>query len=385
MFDFPTLPSLSLYIHFPWCVQKCPYCDFNSHAISAGVPEQDYVNALLKDLEQDLPLVWGRKIQSIFMGGGTPSVFSASSIETLLSGIRARIALRSDIEITLEANPGTAEQNKFAAYRDLGINRLSIGIQSFDELKLKRLGRIHDAKEAVLAIESAHRAGFDNINLDLMYGLPNQTCDEAMDDISRAIQLEPNHISWYQLTLEPNTRFYHDPPQLPIEEQMWQMQQAGQAELASGGYRQYEVSAYARTGRQCNHNLNYWKFGDYLGIGAGAHGKISMASDNSIRRLAKYRSPKTYLQSAGSGDCISSSKCLTPEDAVLEFMMNAFRLNQGFSPEEFREHTGLDISVCDNALNEAMDKNLIEVNKEQIKPSKQGRLYLNNLLELFMV
>lgn len=384
MFEFSSLPALSLYIHFPWCVQKCPYCDFNSHAVQGEVPEQDYVQALLRDLEQDLPLVWGRKVTTIFMGGGTPSLFSPQALRQLISGLRARLSLHSDVEISMEANPGTVEQEQFAAFRDLGVNRLSLGIQSFSDAQLRQLGRIHNAAEAVRAIRVAKQAGFDNFNLDLMFGLPGQSLDQALADLRTAVELEPMHLSWYQLTLEPNTSFYHNPPDLPDDDLLWQMQQRGQAFLADNGYEQYEISAYAREQKFCRHNLNYWSFGDYLGIGAGAHGKISLASDKSIRRISKKRSPREYLASANTGEFSSSVNFLSKEDVVLEYMMNAFRLRQGFTKAGFETNTGLSIESCMEQLVKAQDKGLLLMDETNVVPSKQGQRYLNDLLQLFM-
>ncbi|MDH5327440.1 MAG: radical SAM family heme chaperone HemW [Gammaproteobacteria bacterium] len=383
MFQFSTLPPLSLYIHFPWCVQKCPYCDFNSHALGDGVPEQAYVEALLRDLDQDLPLVWGRKVNSIFMGGGTPSLFSAQALEALLSGIRARVALHSNLEVTLEANPGTVEQERFSAYRAIGINRLSIGVQSLSDTHLQSLGRIHNSAEARRAVEAAGRAGFENLNLDLMYGLPQQSVQQALQDLQYAIDLAPTHLSWYQLTLEPNTRFYHDPPSLPGDDVLWQMQESGVALLQHNNFEQYEVSAYAREGKLCRHNLNYWTFGDYLGIGAGAHAKISMGAAQSIKRLSKSRAPKQYMDNAGTPECVTQRQ-LASEDVVLEFMMNALRLRQGFSIETFTAHTGLDFSLCEAVLSQAQSRGLIETKEQHIRTTETGQRFLNDLLQMFM-
>ena len=300
-----TLPPLALYVHIPWCVKKCPYCDFNSHAAGPNLPEQDYVAALLADLEQELPAVHNRPLSSIFIGGGTPSLFSASAIGQLLEGVAQRISFAPEIEITLEANPGTFEQDKFTAYRALGINRLSIGIQSFQDDKLKALGRIHGAEEALRAAEMARKAGFDNYNLDLMHGLPGQSLSDALFDLQTAMAQQPTHLSWYQLTIEPNTHYYSAPPQLPEDELLWDIQETGQALLADAGFMQYEVSAYAQPGRQARHNLNYWQFGDFIGIGAGAHGKLS-TPNGLIYRNWKTRLPKDYL---------NKTKPLTPGSA----------------------------------------------------------------------
>ena len=303
---------LALYVHIPWCARKCPYCDFNSHEARGPVPESAYVDALLADLEQDLPRVWGRRIESVFIGGGTPSLFSAEALDRLLAGLRARLPLRPDTEITLEANPGAVEQGKFAEFREIGINRLSIGVQSFNDEQLQRLGRIHDRRVAFAAAEAAHVAGLDNFNLDLMFGLPEQTVEQALADIANAVALQPAHLSYYQLTIEPNTRFYQSPPTLPDDETISLMQERTQAELARQGYRQYEVSAYARETRRCRHNLNYWEFGDYLGIGAGAHGKLTDPAAGRIHRLWKLKQPRDYLAMAGTPAFLALARAGTP-------------------------------------------------------------------------
>lgn len=384
MFQFTVLPPLSLYVHLPWCVRKCPYCDFNSHTVKDELPEMAYVDAVLKDLEQDLPRVWGRRVVSVFIGGGTPSLFSPEAMDRLLSGLRARLAINADAEITLEANPGTAEQEKFREYRALGINRLSIGVQSFHDDALQKLGRIHGRGEAIGAAEMAHAAGFDNFNLDLMFALPNQTPKQAAEDVATAIDLEPTHISYYQLTLEPNTLFHAQPPVLPDNDLAWQMQQAGQQQLGDAGYGQYEVSAYAKSTWQCAHNRNYWQFGDYLGIGAGAHGKITDASQQSITRLAKCRHPQEFMETAGTVQSIQSERVLTRKDVGLEFMMNALRLTEGFETALFSAHTGQQIVLIDSALNKAEELGLIERNVKQICPTKKGRQFLDDLLTLFV-
>jgi oxygen-independent coproporphyrinogen-3 oxidase len=380
---FSSLPPLSLYIHLPWCVRKCPYCDFNSHAAGEALPETAYVDALLRDLEFDLPRVWGRRVQSIFFGGGTPSLFSPQALDRLLSGIRARIPVNAQAEITLEANPGTAEQARFHGYGEAGINRLSIGVQSFDDASLRRLGRIHTAAEALQAIHMAKEAGFANINLDLMFALPGQTSQAAEHDVRQAIALAPSHISYYQLTLEPNTAFYQDPPRVPPEDEAWGIQQQGQGLLAAAGFEQYETSAYARSGKQCGHNLNYWQFGDYLGIGAGAHGKLTDAAQQGVTRLAKRRNPKDYLDMAGEERGIQSERSLGAEDLVLEFMMNALRLNQGFSRELFQQHVGLSLDHVAGPLAQAQAKGLVVQENGRIRATQQGRQFLNDLLGLF--
>lgn len=384
MFHFTTLPPLSLYIHFPWCIEKCPYCDFNSHAVKDVLEEKAYIDALIADLEQELPLIWGRSIISIFMGGGTPSLFSPESIERLLSALRARLNFSPDIEISMEANPGTVEQGRFAEFRAAGVNRLSIGIQSFNDDSLQRLGRIHGRNEAIRAAEQAHSSGFNSFNLDLMYGLPQQSLPEAIEDIKTAIALEPRHISHYQLTIEPNTLFYHQPPQTADDDQLWEMQLACQQQLAKANYQHYEISAYARVGHQCQHNLNYWQFGDYLGIGAGAHGKISDAAQQQITRRSKRRQPRDYLEKAYSEKRVSDEKQLSTKDATFEFMMNTLRLKQGFETGLFTQHTGLVINQISTALQQAEEKGWIEWDTRHIRPTETGQQYLNDLLQLFL-
>ncbi|MEW6647618.1 MAG: radical SAM family heme chaperone HemW [Pseudomonadota bacterium] len=381
MFRFSAPPPLSLYVHVPWCVRKCPYCDFNSHELKGDIPEAAYVDALLGDLEQDLPAVWGRPVSSVFIGGGTPSLLSPEALDRLLSGLRARLKLVPDAEITLEANPGTVEAGRFEEFHAAGINRLSIGVQSFDDDALQRLGRIHGRREALRAAEAAHHAGFDNFNLDLMFGLPAQSLARGIDDIATALALEPTHISYYQLTLEPNTAFHHRPPALPPEEEIEAIQRQGQARLAAAGYAQYEVSAYARAGRQCRHNLNYWHFGDYLGIGAGAHAKITHAPEGRIERLWKKRHPRDYLAAA---DKVDGRATLRRSDAAFEFMMNALRLVEGFDTGLFGQRTGLAISVVTPALQEAERRGLIEWDAKRVRPTGRGRDFLNDLIELFL-
>jgi len=382
MLNFASLPPLSLYVHIPWCVRKCPYCDFNSHEARAKIPEQEYIDALLRDLEQDLPRVWGRIVHTIFIGGGTPSLFSPEAIDRLLSGIRARLPLDQNPEITLEANPGTVELERFKGFRAAGINRLSIGIQSFDEEKLKALGRIHGREEALRAAEAARAAGFDNFNLDLMFGLPGQTVEQALADMRTAMALRPTHLSAYQLTIEPNTLFHARPPTLPDDDITWEMQSLLQTELAAADYRQYEVSAYARPGYECRHNLNYWKFGDYLGIGAGAHAKIT--DRTGITRLWKVKHPNEYLGTAGTPGSIGGEQKLSRHDAAAEFMLNALRLVDGFPSPLFQERAGMPISACEPKLTLAENQGLIEWDMQSIRPTPQGRRFLNNLLELFV-
>lgn len=379
LLSFPAPLPLSLYIHFPWCVRKCPYCDFNSHEVRGAIPEAGFVDALLADLEQELPAVWGRSVESVFIGGGTPSLMSAAGLERLLSGLRALLGLGPACEITLEANPGTVEQGRFAEYRAAGINRLSIGVQSFNGDQLQRLGRIHSPEEARRAAEAAHAAGLENFNLDLMFGLPGQTPAMALADVEQAVALAPAHISYYQLTIEPNTAFAHAPPPLPEEESLWTMQQQGQERLAEAGYVQYEVSAHAREGRRCRHNLNYWRFGDYLGIGPGAHGKLTIPAEGRVVRSWKQRHPQAWLEAAVAG-----RRELTRADLALEFMMNALRLTDGFETALFQAHTGMPISQVEVPLREAERKGLLEWRTQRILPTERGRNYLNELLQLFM-
>ena len=385
MFNFTALPPLSLYVHIPWCVRKCPYCDFNSHRCgTTRLPEKEYLASLFADLEHDLPSVWGRSVQSIFIGGGTPSLFSADAIDELLAGLRMRLQLEPLAEITLEANPGAIEVGKFSEFKAAGINRLSIGCQSFNNNYLEKLGRIHTAQDAIHAAESAHAAGFDNVNLDLMFGLPEQTPDSAIDDIKQAIALSPTHISHYQLTIEPNTLFHHSPPILPEDESNWSMQEQCEEQLENAGYDHYEISAHAKSGKQCQHNLNYWQFADYLGIGAGAHAKISSAAEQNICRRWKHKHPDKYLAAFETQDHISGSSILSRDDATFEFMMNALRLKQGFSKNLFAERTGLPIQQISHALAKAEKLNLITHDITHIKPSEHGWHFLNDLVALFL-
>lgn len=365
-------------------MRKCPYCDFNSHENNAELPEAAYIDALLHDLEQDLPKVWGRTVQSIFIGGGTPSLFSVSAMDRLLSGVRALLPLQPGLEITMEANPGTFEQEKFHGFHALGINRLSIGIQSFNNEHLSKLGRIHNGQEAQKAINMARQAGFDNINLDLMFGLPEQNKEQALSDLNMAQSFKPEHISLYQLTIEPNTLFSHQPPQLPDDDDTWAIQTHCQQALDDAGYKHYEVSAYSKPKQFCQHNLNYWQFGDYLGIGAGAHGKISDAAQQSITRTAKQRHPQRYINNANNASVISETRLLTREDVGIEFMMNALRLTGGFPTAMFMQHTGLAITLVEKALQQAEKKQLITRDFTTIRPTALGQRYLNDLLSLFM-
>ena len=382
MFHFTALPPLSLYVHFPWCVRKCPYCDFNSHALRGELPEEQYVDALLTDLETDLPRVWGRPVRSIFLGGGTPSLFSPEAMERLLAGIRARVVLLPEAEVTLEANPGTVETDRFRGYRAAGVNRLSIGIQSFQPEQLEKLGRIHGRDEALGAAQAARAAGFDNFNLDLMFGLPQQTLDEALADLRTALALNPAHLSVYQLTLEPNTLFHAQPPALPDDDVIAAMQDALQTELADAGFAQYEVSAYAHAGRRCRHNLNYWQFGDYLGIGAGAHAKITHAEG--ITRLWKVKQPRDFLAAAGTPSALGGEQRLGTGDVAFEFMLNALRLTEGVPALLFGERTGLDPACLQKPLTQAVARGLLEPGLDHIRPTPLGRRFLNDLTALFL-
>lgn len=384
VFRFTATPPLSLYIHFPWCVRKCPYCDFNSHAVKEDLPEDAYVDALLVDLEQELPSVWGRTVQTVFMGGGTPSLFSPAALDRLLAGIRARLPLKPDAEITLEANPGTVEQARFEDYRQAGINRLSIGVQSLNPNHLEALGRIHSADEARHAAQAARRAGFENINLDLMFGLPQQTVEQALEDLEALIALQPDHLSWYQLTLEPNTLFHAHPPSLPDDDMRWAMQEQGQTRLAEQGYGQYEVSAFARRGHQCRHNLNYWGFGDYLGIGAGAHGKVTDAARNAITRRWKKRHPKDYLAAASDGSFLDGQRDLEPSEAVFEFALNRLRLKQSFTLAAFEAACGLPATDIRPLITRACDEGLLDFDGKQVKHTDTGWRFLDNLIERFL-
>ena len=400
---FAALPPLALYIHIPWCARKCPYCDFNSHEARGTLPQQDYVAALVADLEQALPLVWGRRVYSVFFGGGTPSLFSPQSIDAILSAVRARLPLASDAEITLEANPGTFEAQKFKAFRAAGVTRLSIGIQSFSARHLKALGRIHDDIAARRAIEIA-RASFDNFNLDLMYGLPQQTADDACADIRAAIAFDPAHLSAYHLTIEPNTYFYRYPPRLPDDDATAAMQTAIEELLAAHGYVHYEVSAFARSGERaagtegkddlrlpppasrlthaCRHNLNYWTFGDYLGIGAGAHSKLSFA--DKIVRQVRCKQPKQYMASAAGGGGIQHEQEVGAREVGFEFMMNALRLTEGFEVNLFAERAGVSLNAVLKGLDEAERRGLISRDHQRIAPTPLGQRFLNDLLQIFL-
>jgi putative oxygen-independent coproporphyrinogen III oxidase len=377
------LPPLSLYIHIPWCVRKCPYCDFNSHQTTGELPEQDYANALLRDLDQEMVFVQGRRLQSIFFGGGTPSLFSGATIKCILDGIRSRLPLLIDAEVSLEANPGTAESEKFHEFVEAGVNRISLGVQSFDNAALEALGRIHDSDQAEMAIELAQGLGLSSFNIDLMHGLPGQSMAAARADLQRATSFRPPHISWYQLTLEPNTVFYSRPPRLPTESVLADIQDQGEELLQSQGYQQYEVSAFSRSGYRCHHNLNYWQFGDYLGIGAGAHSKITDLQNNRVLRFARTRMPGDYLIQA-EGQFQSPQRELTPEDLVSEYMMNALRMPDGFELRNFTARTGLEATVLDRPLRSLLDKQLVLLEDSRIMTTALGRRYLDSVVAEFL-
>lgn len=373
------LPPLSLYIHIPWCVQKCPYCDFNSHALKGDVPHQEYVDHLLADLDADLPLASGRELHSIFIGGGTPSLLSAEAMQALLDGVRARIPLTPDAEITMEANPGTVEADRFSGYQRAGINRISIGVQSFAPQKLTRLGRIHGPDEAKRAAHLAAGLGLRSFNLDLMHGLPDQSLDEALDDLRQAIALNPPHLSWYQLTIEPNTLFSSRPPTLPDDDALWDIYEQGHALLSAAGYQQYETSAYAKPGYQCQHNLNYWRFGDYLGIGCGAHGKLTF-SDGRILRTVKVRHPRGYMQ----GTYLDKQHDVANDDRPFEFFMNRFRLLEAAPRADFTAYTGLEEHIIRPQLDQALAQGYLTETATHWQITEHGKLFLNSLLELFL-
>jgi oxygen-independent coproporphyrinogen-3 oxidase len=377
--------SLGLYIHIPWCIRKCPYCDFNSHEFGAELPEAEYITALLTDLDQDLQHYQEtRAISSIFIGGGTPSLFSAQALEDLLIGIEKRLNFADDIEITLEANPGTFESNKFSAFRAIGINRLSIGVQSFNDAMLKQLGRIHDAGEAIKAVEIAGNAGFNNCNIDLMFGLPQSNIDTSISDLTTAIQLQPSHISFYQLTLEPNTYFHKFPPPLPSDDDIYSVQQNCREILAANGYQQYEISAFSQRQKQCQHNVNYWQFGDYLGIGAGAHGKITRSVPGHIERFWKYKNPQQYLSGLKSGQFTGSSQTILRSELPLEFLMNHLRLKTGFALTTYQAQTGLDLSTLEPVLSECIGLGLLRQTQDTISCTVKGWDFLDLILEKFL-
>jgi len=376
------LPPLSLYVHLPWCLKKCPYCDFNSHEMrQAELPEKRYLDALMADLEASLPLVWGRTVHSVFLGGGTPSLFSPESIDRLLGGLRARLKLAADCEITLEANPGTFEKDRFRAFHDAGVTRLSVGVQSFNDEHLQRIGRVHDRAQAIAALEEAARS-FDTFNLDLMYALPGQTLDQLRQDVDQALAFAPPHLSIYHLTIEPNTYFAKHPPRLPEDDTAYAMLDLITERTGLAGLQRYEVSAYARPGHHCRHNLNYWQFGDYLGIGAGAHGKLSFA--HRIVRQVRTREPRLYMERALAGDAIAQEEEVKRADLPFEYMLNALRLRQGFALSEFGERTGLAITAIARQLDEAERHGWITRDLQRVQPTERGFDFLSDLQSLFL-
>lgn len=376
------LPPLSLYVHLPWCLKKCPYCDFNSHEMRQGeLPEQRYLDALLADVEASLPLVWGRTVHSVFLGGGTPSLFSPASIDRLLAGIRARLKLAADCEITLEANPGTFERERFRAFRDAGVTRLSVGVKSFNDEHLRRIGRVHDRAQAIAALEEAARS-FDTWNLDLMYALPGQTLDGLRQELGQALAFAPPHLSIYHLTIEPNTLFARHPPQVPEEDTAYAMLDLITERTEAAGLQRYEVSAYAKPGHHCRHNLNYWQFGDYLGIGAGAHGKLSFA--HRVVRQVRAREPRLYMERALAGDAVAQEEDVKRADLPFEFMLNALRLRQGFALADFCERTGLAITAIARQLDEAERRGWITRDLQRVQPTVRGFDFLSDLQSLFL-
>jgi len=379
-----TEQPLSLYIHIPWCVQKCPYCDFNSHSLKHDIPEEDYVTELIKDLDDDIARfsLSQRKLHSVFIGGGTPSLFSPKAIKSILDQVFTRFIVSDDIEVTLEANPGTVESDKFIGFTNAGVSRLSIGVQSFESDKLIKLGRIHDSNQAINAAKLAKICGVKSFNLDLMHGLPNQQIAHALDDLKQAIALAPDHLSWYQLTIEPNTAFHSKPPTLPEDEVLWDIQEQGVKLLAEAGYTQYEISAYSKPNVQSQHNLNYWRFGDYLGIGCGAHGKITDVANHAIYRTVKVKHPKGYLETDRAA--LDHINTVSKDELPFEFMMNQLRLRESFNLTRFEQTTGLDKDIILPMLNQAKDKGLLIEENEHWQVSQQGHRYLNDLLEMFL-
>ena len=379
--QLPTLPPLSLYVHLPWCIRKCPYCDFNSHEASGELPEQRYIDAVIADLEQALPLVWGRTIHSVFIGGGTPSLFSAQSIDRLLGDIRARLKLTPDCEVTLEANPGTFETDRFRAFRSAGVTRLSVGVQSFNDDHLKALGRVHDRRQAIAAVQEAAQA-FETFNLDIMYALPGQDMAQLEQDMATALALAPPHISIYHLTIEPNTYFAKFPPVTPPDDDAYAMLDRITGMTARAGLERYEVSAYAKPGHQCWHNLNYWQFGDYLGVGAGAHSKLSFA--HRVVRQVRFRDPRLYMEKALAGNAVTQDAEVSRSELPFEYMLNALRLKDGFALQDFSARTGLTLTSIEKPLAEAFEKGLIESDLHRVKPTTRGFDFLSDLQSLFL-
>jgi len=368
----------------PWCVRKCPYCDFNSHALKTELPARRYIQALIADLEADLPLVWGRSVQSIYFGGGTPSLFPAELIEEFLSAARAHLDLAPGLEVTLEANPGTIEHDSFSAYAQAGINRVSLGVQSFDDDALNRLGRIHGRHEVDDCLEALKASGITNFNIDMMFALPGQDLGQAMDDVRQAIAAGPAHISWYQLTLEPNTAFAAQPPALPADDLAWEIQQSGLDMLEAAGFTQYEISAFARGDMQCRHNVNYWMYGDFLAIGAGAHGKITAAGQQQVQRYAKHRHPKQYMRGLDNGDWLADRRVLGEGDLVFEFFLNRLRLRRAFSIDAFSACTGLDWGVVESRVQQAVDRDLLELRHNRVSSTELGWKFINDIQQMFL-
>ncbi len=377
-------PPLSLYVHLPWCVRKCPYCDFNSHALQGDLPAEDYTQALAADLEAVLPLARGRVVQSVYFGGGTPSLFKAGAIDRFLSELRARVDVRPGAEITLEANPGTIEHDSFRHYREAGINRVSLGVQSFDDRLLERLGRVHRGAEVEYSLQALAESGISDFNIDLMYALPGQDLAQAERDLRLAIEADPTHISFYQLTLEPNTAFAADPPGLPGADAAWDMQQAGAGMLRRAGFSRYEISAFARSGRECAHNLNYWTYGDFLAIGAGAHGKITQAAEGRVIRYAKHRHPRRYMQACENADWVAERRELTEQDLVFEYFLNRLRLREGFREDDFCGRTGLPWSAVETRVGEAIGKGLLERLGGRIRTTALGWNFVNDIQQMFL-
>ena len=377
-------PPLSLYVHLPWCVRKCPYCDFNSHEVKGELPGDEYVQALLKDLEQELPLVWGRIVHTIFFGGGTPSLFSARQIALLMNGFRSLLRVNPEAEVTLEANPGTTEHDSFAAYRDAGVNRVSLGVQSFNDDHLSGIGRIHGRAEVERAVAAIHSSGIRNFNIDLMFGLPGQTPGEAMKDVHQAIACEPTHVSQYHLTVEPNTAFHANPPELPDADSAWEMQQQCGQLLSASAYEQYEISAWARSGFQCRHNLNYWRYGDFLGIGAGAHGKITLPSEQSVRRRVRQRHPRSWMKDVWEGGGIIEDRVLDPAERVFEFFLNQLRLRDGVLKDQLEPRAGVAWSEVSARVGDAVEKGLLRDENGVLSPTDLGWRFSNEIQAIFL-
>lgn len=378
------LPPLSLYVHLPWCARKCPYCDFNSHAPGGELPTDAYIDALFRDLEHELPLVWGRTVQAVFFGGGTPSLFSAGQVERMLDGFRQRLNVAPGAEVTLEANPGTTERDSFLAYRQAGINRVSLGVQSFDDGMLGRIGRIHGRADVERALESIRRSGIDNFNLDLMFALPGQDAATAAADVALALEAGPSHLSHYQLTIEPNTAFHADPPKLPGEDAAWSMQEHCTGTLEAAGMKQYEISAWSKPGAECRHNLNYWQYGDFIGIGAGAHGKITLPAPNEVRRRIRTRHPRAWMEAAGGHAAIAGDRPVDAGDRVFEFFLNQLRLRGGVRKSMFGPRTGLGWEAVEERVASAVEKGLLEDRGERLVPTASGWRFVNDIQAMFL-